>query len=74
MSYGGYQQYGGNPYESSGQTGGYGAQNPYGSSTEYNQDVERYGGAGANDPYFAGSAQAHNQTTTQGGYGGNVSS
>lgn len=43
MSYGGYQQYGGNPYGSSGQAEeGYGASNPYGGTG---------GGYGASNPY-----------------------
>lgn len=41
MSYGGYQQYGGNPYGSTGgSSGGYGASNPYESTQTYTQDVE----------------------------------
>jgi hypothetical protein len=43
MSYGGYQQYGGNPYGQSGQAEeGYGASNPYGGTG---------GGYGASNPY-----------------------
>lgn len=43
MSYGGYQQYSGNPYSQSGQAEeGYGASNPYGGTG---------GGYGASDPY-----------------------
>lgn len=45
MSYGNYQQYGGNPYESAPQQGaGYNAQDPY-------QQQAAPGGYGASDPY-----------------------
>jgi len=45
MSYGGYQQYGGNPY---GQTG----ESDYGASNPHSQGNEE-GGYGASNPYGA---------------------
>lgn len=56
MSYGGYQQYGGNPYGGSGGQAGYGQSNPY-ASEDYGQDVEQgVYGAGSN-PYGQTTAQ-----------------
>jgi hypothetical protein len=42
MSYGGYQQYGGNPY--GGESGGYGSSNPYGNEGGYSAPSNPYGG------------------------------
>lgn len=75
MSYGGYQQYGGNPYGGSGEaapTGqaGYGSSNPY-ASEGYGQDVES-GGYGGSNPY-AQTTQPTSGIASQGGYNTAVS-
>ncbi|OCK82567.1 t-SNARE [Lepidopterella palustris CBS 459.81] len=59
MSYGGYQQYGGNPYGGQSGEGGYGASNPYGGGNE------GVGGYGASNPYGGPQDQALNPPPLQ---------
>lgn len=56
MSYGGYQQYGGNPYGGNGGQAGYGQSSPY-ASEGYGQDVEQGGYGGGSNPYGQTTAQ-----------------
>ena len=77
MSYGGYQQYGGNPYESAGgaaPTGqtGYSATNPY-ASEGYGQDVESGGYGGANPYASTAPQQPSAELASRAGYSTNVS-
>lgn len=63
MSYGGYQQYGGNPYEQSGQAeAGYGSQGRAGVTNDYGQSA---GYAGASENPYGSSAAYGSQPIAQ---------